>query len=168
MLALGQLSSLTEMGIPVWELRSQASSSRVETIDSSITQSCDPLPNVDCLMVVAEQEFNDEAQRLLQAMLFSIGLTANNYAIVSPKQLSLLQAETSEHKIVVAFGDQLIPQALNALAIDRGHIYSSADFTVKIIISLSLSSLLASPATKALAWQDLQLVKTAYSSEYSQ
>tara|TARA_R110002050_G_scaffold1244_4_gene8668 strand:+ start:104356 stop:104862 length:507 start_codon:yes stop_codon:yes gene_type:complete len=168
MLAPGQLSTLTEMGIPVWELRSQASSSLVETIEPSITQSYEPLPNVDCLMVVADEDFNDEAQRLLQAMLFSIGLTANNSAIVSPKQLSLLQTETSQHKIVVAFGDQLIPQALNALAIDRGHIYSSADSTVNIIISLSLRSLLASPAKKALAWQDLQLVKMAYSPEYSQ
>ncbi|HEC59408.1 MAG TPA: hypothetical protein ENI24_07590 [Methylophaga sp.] len=170
MLAPGQVSSLTEMGIPVWEFRSQEILKPSEVFNSEISEVEDfqSLPNVDCLVVVVEQDISAETQRLLDAMLFSIGLASNNSAIVSPNQLSQLHAEISQHKVIVAFGEQLIPEVLSTQAIDRGQIYSSANSAVKIIISLSLNSLLESPANKALAWQDLQLVKTAYSPEYSE
>jgi DNA polymerase III psi subunit len=163
MLEPGQLSTLTEMGIPVWELRSQEKSSpattTIETVHAELYQ---PLPVVDCLMVVAEQDDSDEARRLLNAMLFSIGLTPNNSAIVSPKQLSQLVTSPTQHKVLVAFGEQLVPQTLSSQATDRGHIYSSSDLALKIIISLPLKTLLKSPDKKALAWQDLQLLKVAY------
>jgi len=166
MLAPGQLSTLTEMGIPVWEFRSHETSnpSETNTIQSLDAEVYEPLPAVDCLMVVAEQDDIDEAKRLLHAMLFSIGLTPNNSAIVSPKQLNQLLASSTQHKVLIAFGEQLVPKALNSQATDRGHIYSSSDSTLKIIISLSLATLLRSPDKKALAWQDLQLLKAAYAS----
>jgi len=160
MLVSGQLSTLTEMGIPVWELRSQATSSANTTPVNA--QFYEPLPAVDCLMVVAEQDDSEEAKRLLHAMLYSIGLTPHNSAIVSPQQLSQLITTPHQHKVLLAFGEQLVPQALNSQAIDRGHIYSKSDSALKIIISLSLTALLNSPAKKALAWQDLQLLKAAY------
>lgn len=163
MLAPGQLSTLTEMGIPVWEFRSQETSSPT-TIDSVNVNAefYEPLPAVDCLMVLAEQDDGDEAKRLLHAMLFSIGLTPSNSAIVSPQQLNQLQTTPHQHKVLVAFGDQLVPKDLNSQATDRGHIYSSSDSALKIIISLSLTALLNSPEKKALAWQDLQLLNAAY------
>jgi len=162
MLVPGQLSTLTEMGIPVWELRSQAMSS-TNTAPVN-TEFYEPLPAVDCLMVVAEQDDSDAAKLLVQAMLFSIGLSASNSAIVSPQQLSQLLTTPHQHKVIFAFGEQLIPKALSSHATDRGHIYSSSDSALKIIISLSLTTLLNSPAKKALAWQDLQLLKSAYQS----
>lgn len=161
MLAPGQLSSLTEMGIPVWELRTQETPS-LATIEAVNADYYQPLPAVDCLMVVAEQDDSDEAQRLLHAMLFSIGLTPRNSAIVSPQQLSQLAASPHQHKVLVAFGEQLVPKTLNSQATERGHIYSTSDSALKIIISLSPKVLLNSPDKKALAWQDLQLLKAAY------
>jgi DNA polymerase III psi subunit len=167
MLAPGQLSILTEMRIPVWELRGQetASPAPIDAANVNADLNTDfykPLPAVDCLMVVAEQDDTDEAKRLLHAMLFSIGLTSRNSAIVSPQQLSQLLTTPHQHKVLVAFGEQLVPPALHSQATDRGHIYSSSDSALKIIISLSLTTLLNSPAKKALAWQDLQLLKAAY------
>jgi DNA polymerase III psi subunit len=160
MLAPGQLSKLTEMGIPVWELRSQATSpADAAPVNAEFYG---PLPAVDCLMVVAEQDNGDEAKRLLHAMLFAIGLTPRNSAIVSPQQLNQLITTPHQHKVLVAFGEQLVPQALSSQAIDRGHIYSTSDSALKIIISLSLTALLNSSEKKALAWQDLQLLKAAY------
>jgi DNA polymerase III psi subunit len=163
MLAPGQLSTLTEMGIPVWELRSQATTSPADVAPVN-AEFYEPLPAVDCLMVVAEQDNGDEAKRLLHAMLFAIGLTPRNSAIVSPQQLNQLVTTPHQHKVLVAFGEQLVPQALSSQATDRGHIYSSSDSALKIIISLSLTTLLNSPDKKALAWQDLQLLKAAYQS----
>jgi len=165
MLASGQLSTLTEMGIPVWELRSQHLSSAVTATIEDVNvdaEFSEPLPAVDCLVVVAEQDDGDEARRLLHAMLLSIGLTTHNSAIVSPKQLGQLMTLPTKHKALVAFGEQLVPQALNSQATDRGHVYPSSDSDLKIIISLSLTVLLNSPDKKALAWQDLQLLKAAY------
>ncbi len=163
MLAPGQLFILTEMGIPVWEFRPHEISNLSETnaIESSASEVVQTLPNVDYLMVVAEQDNTAEAQRLLQAMLFSIGLTARNSAVVSPKQLNQLLTGSNQHKVLFAFGDGLIPLALTPQATDRGQIYSTSDSALKIIISLPLNFLLESPQKKALAWQDLQLVKTA-------
>ncbi len=160
MLEPGQLSTLTEMGIPVWELRSQATSSANTTPVNA--EFYEPLPAVDCLIVVAEQDDSEEAKLLLHAMLYSIGLTPHNSAIVSPQQLSQLLTTPHQHKVLLAFGEQLVPQALHPQAIDRGHIYSSSDSALKIIISLSLTTLLNTPDKKALAWQDLQLLKAAY------
>tara|TARA_R110001583_G_scaffold27202_2_gene97461 strand:+ start:1426 stop:1938 length:513 start_codon:yes stop_codon:yes gene_type:complete len=167
MLAPGQLSTLTEMGIPVWEFRSQEISNLANThaIKPINAEFYEPLPVVDCLMVVAEQDDNDQARSLLHAMLFSIGLTSGNSAIVSPNQLGQLLTTPSDHRVLIAFGEQLVPQALNAQATERGHIYSSADSALKIIVSLSLTALLNSPEKKALAWQDLQLLKAAYQAD---
>ncbi len=166
MLAPGQLSTLTEMGIPVWEFRSQeaATSVPIEAVNI-LDESCAPLPAVDCLIVVADQDDGNEAKRLLHAMLFSIGLAPNNSAVVSPQQLSQLQTTGNVHKVIIAFGEQLIPEELNSQATERGHIYCSPDSVLKIIVSLSLTALLNSPDKKALAWQDLQLLKTACQSD---
>lgn len=162
MLGPGQLASLTEMGISVWELRPPEVTTPAITVEPVIAGVVQPLPAVDCLMVVTEQDDSEEAQRLLRAMLFSIGLTTNNSAIISTQQLGQLQTSSYDYKVLVAFGEQLVPHTLNSQAIDRGQIYSSHDSTLKIIISLSLTTLLNSPDKKTLAWQDLQLLKTVY------
>lgn len=171
MLDRRQLAILTEMGIPVWELRSQqisqpATSKVTDVISTALNaEFYEPLPAVDCLIVVTEQDNNEKAKRLLHAMLFSIGLTPNNSAIVSAQQLSQLQTSPYPHKALIVFGEQLVPQTLNSQAVDRGRIHSSADPALKIIISLSLMDLLNSPDKKVLAWQDLQLLKAACQSD---
>ncbi len=148
------------MGIPVWEQRTLvAAASASELITADIVEA---LPIVDCLIVFAEQDHTDEAMRLLHAMLFSIGLTAHNSAIVSARQLNQLITSTDEHKLLLAFGDDLIPAPLNSQKLGRGHVYFAADPGLKIISSLSLNTLLQSPKQKAIAWKDLQLAKQSY------
>lgn len=160
MLESGQFSTLTEMGIPVWEKRTLVSASVVSNVIS--TDVVEALPAVDCLIAFIEQDHSDDAMRLLHAMLFSVGLTVSNSAIVSPTQLTQLMTSTHEYKLLLVFGDDLIPASLNSQTIVRGHVYSAPDSTLKIMSSLSLKTLLHSPGQKAIAWQDLLMAKQCY------
>lgn len=163
MLVPGQFSTLTEMGIPVWELRTAENDTLVS--DVANTDHYEALPAVDCLIVLAEQDNHDDAKRLLQAMLFSIGLTQNNSAIVRPNQLHQLSEianSLTQHQLLIAFGDDLVPKTLSSQTLVRGQVYSANDSAIRMIISLSLTTLLNSPDKKALAWQDLQLLKASY------
>lgn len=162
MLAPGYLSVLTEMGIPVWELRSQDAGSELTSTNVEFIES---LPAVDCLIVIAEQDRHDEAIRLLHAMLFSIDITLDNSAIVSADQLEQLSTSHTQHKVLIAFGERLVPADLNSQTNGQEHAYSETDSKLKIIVSTSLTVLLSSPAKKALVWQDLQLLKAAYQAE---
>lgn len=162
MLEPGQLSTLTEMGIPVWERRTlEISIAEIEPVSAEFHEPI-PIPAVDCLIVLAEQDNVDETIRLLHAMLYSIGLTSNNSAIIFPHQLSQLITSVYEHKLLLVLGDDLVPQDLISETMIRGHVYSAENSALKIISSLSLMTLLKSPDQKALAWQDLQLVKQTY------
>lgn len=159
MLASGQLSILTEMGIPVWELRLQGVSAELTASEVEFT---DQLPAVDCLIVVAEHDHNDEAIRLLHAMLFSIDVLPNNSAIVSSQQLNQLSVSSDQHKLLIVFGEQRGP--VNLSNQNNGQIQIANQIT----ISSSLTTLLSSPAKKASAWQALQLVKTTYQADVIQ
>lgn len=156
MLASGQFAILTEMGIPVWERRLQGVSAEITSSDIEFIEH---LPAVDCLVVVAEHDHNDEAIRLLNAMLFSIGVMPSNSAIVSPRQLNQLSVSAEQHKLLIVFSEQAAPIHLS----DQNNRQTN-----NITISSSLTALLSSPAKKAMAWQALQLIKTTYQTDVIQ
>lgn len=158
-----QLSTLTEMGIPVWELRKAENATPIR--EAASAEIYEPIPAVDYLIVLAEQDNHQQAKRLLQAMLFSIGLTSDNAAIVLANQLHQLSETVDlakQHKLLIAFGDDLVPETLNSQKMLRGHIYSAHNLPLKMMTSFSLTTLLNAPDKKALAWQDLQLFKANY------
>ena len=152
MLDPGQLFALTEMGIPVWELRQQDVIAETEIKDTSKDIAFAPLPPVDCLIVVSEQDNHGSARRLLDAILFSIGLAPHNSAIVSSAQLAQINRSEIDHKLILAFGDDLVPKPI---------IVSAPSSSLNIITSISLTHLLSEPAKKALVWRDLQSAKAS-------
>jgi hypothetical protein len=65
-LTSSQLSSLNEMGIPVWALRG-------EDIEYS-SDANQYVASCDCLVLIDADKDNQKISRLLQAMLHAIGL----------------------------------------------------------------------------------------------
>ncbi|MFW5425897.1 MAG: DNA polymerase III subunit psi [Methylophagaceae bacterium] len=146
-----QLSSLNEMGIPVWELRT----------DNTEQVSNEPVALIlqaECLVLLESHSNEQQVQHLLQAMLFAIGLNADQFSIISSDQLPQLQDSSVPQKLLLVFGESFA-QSLWGRSAVRGTQHKMLDTQVPTIVSFSLDELLVSPENKILAWQDLQLAK---------
>lgn len=146
-----QLSSLDEMGVPVWVLRSEPSP---ETVAEFTEQSLQG----ECLVIVESHNNNQQTQLLLHAMLFSIGLRAGQYTVISSDQLAQIQHESIQQKLLLVLGEELA-QSLWGKSVIRGKSHQTFGNSVSAVVSFSLEQLLTSPTDKALAWRDLQLLK---------
>jgi DNA polymerase III psi subunit len=142
-----QISSLDEMGIPVWELRS-------EQADRETSEQLLPC---DCLVMVESLNNDKKTQHLLQAMLFSIGLSPDQFTIINSDQL---QNSATPQKLLLVLGESFA-QSLWGKSVVRGQNHQTLDVAISTVVSFSLDELLASPENKALVWQDLQLAKQA-------
>lgn len=146
-----QLSSLSEMGIPVWALRSGSGAVSEDLAPN------EQILDVDCFVLIEPDSHNDQRHRLLQAILFSIGLTPDQFVMINSEQLAQLQNTSTEQKVLLVFGESLA-QSLWGKSVARGQVVHQI-VNVPIIVSFSLNELLLSPDNKALVWQDLLLAK---------
>ena len=163
----GQLSALAEMGIPVWELRQQTITELVTTTDHVISTAeiDEQLLQCDWLILIDKQTYNEQAQRLLQAMLSIIGLSLQTVAIVTHEQLPQLQHLSADQKIILAFGNTVAQLLLNEkITLDafRGKTHQTLNSKLTTVVSFGLEELLNNPENKVLAWQDLQLAKLTH------
>jgi DNA polymerase III psi subunit len=146
-----QLSSLNEMGIPVWALRTANPEN-----DTSETNQQALL--TDCLVLIETHSDDQQVYRLLTAMLFSIGLHSEQFTIINSKQLSQLQSSITQQKLLLVLGEEFA-QSLWGSSIVRGKSHQTLDADILTVVSYSLEELLASPDNKASVWQDLLLAK---------
>ena len=156
-----QLSSLKEMGLPVWEFRSaepQQTLAVAEQLDS--TEPSEQLLNCDWVVLIDAQTYSDQARQLLHAMLHAIGIEQSQVAIIDSDQLAQLENIPSQKKVLFILGGHLAKSLLSD-TINRGSVHQALNSQITTVISFSLDELLASPANKALVWQDLLLAKQA-------
>lgn len=146
-----QLSSLDEMEIPVWELHSKHSSAATAELTDQALQG-------DCLVMLDSHSNDQQAQALLQAMLFSIGLNVGQYTVINSKQLDQIPDGSVQQKLLLVLGEELA-QELWGKSVTRGKKHQALSVNISTVVSVSLEKLLASPNAKALAWHDLQLAK---------
>ena len=147
----GQLSSLSEMGIPVWELRTEKS--ELETLEPS-----EQVLNSNFLVLIEPDSHTEQSHRLLQAMLFSIGLSPDQFVIINSDQLPQLQNTSTRQKVLLVLGEGFA-QSLWGKSVGRGQSHQTVDGSISTLVSFSLDEVLASPENKAFVWQDLQLAK---------
>ena len=147
-----QLSSLNEMGIPVWALRSEESQQDIEPSIEISSFGC------ECLILVESHSNDQQVQRLLQALLFSIGLTTNKYTTISAAQLPQLQKLADQPSLLLVLGERFA-QSLWGASVVRGKPHEPLNVQLATVVSFSLDEMLISPEKKALVWQDLQLAK---------
>ena len=149
-----QLSSLNEMGIPVWELRTE----QFEEKQAGVTQLVEPLLSCSCVVMVESWTNDEQAQRLLKAIMFAIGLSAEQFTVITPDQLEQLQEPTSKHKLLLVLGERFA-QSLWGKSVTRGSPHNMLTSQISTVVSMSIDEILASPENKYLAWQDLLLAK---------
>ena len=156
-----QLSSLKEMGIPVWEFRSSKSEEVVPIVDEVIAeQASEQLLSCDWIVMIDEQNYGEQAQRLLHAMLLSIGIEEHQLAIINAKQVSQLQNIPSLRKVLIVLGGDIAKKVLGESVV-RGAVHKTLDSQISTVVSFGLDDLLENSGSKAHAWQDLQLAKQA-------
>lgn len=154
-----QLSSLKDMGIPVWEVRSTEPEQTIPVAEQRVSaEPSEQLLNCDWVVLIDAQTYTKQAGQLLHAMLYAIGIEQNQVAIIDSEQLSQLQKVSSQSKILFVLGEHLA-QPLQKDTLSRGSVYHVLNSQITTVISFSLDELLANPANKALAWQDLKLAK---------
>lgn len=154
-----QLSSLDEMGIPVWVLRSKIASEASSAADAVITSQKPSEQLLRCTWVVlVDKNHHEQAQRLLHAMLSSIAVIPEQVSLISSEQLPQLQQIEVQGKVLLVLGDDLLERTLN-----RGVIHQTQSVEINTVLSFSLDELLAQPEKKAEVWQDLQLAQSALS-----
>jgi len=157
----GQLSSLNEMGIPVWEFRSNKAEETTAVVDEIISQQpSEKLLNCDWVVMIDDQNYGEQAQRLLHAMLLSIGIEEQQLVIIDAKQLTQLKNVSAQQKVLIVLGNDMAKEQLGESVV-RGSVHKTLDSQISTVVSFALDDLLENPQNKADAWQDLQLAKQA-------
>jgi len=161
-----QLLLLTEMGIPVWALRS-TDEIPVDTIEQPIVDIGALLERVtesDWLICV-DNKLTEHTHRLLQAMLLTVDVSHADICLLSLAELKEL-ADTSEietnQKVLFLLGEGAVKQAFDQsahLANYRNEIHLMPRSQLATIVSFSLEDLIQAPENKVLAWRDCQLAK---------
>ncbi len=152
-----QLSSLNEMGIPVWRLRSNAQEPEVVTASEQASEQL-----LRCTWIIlVNKEHSEQAQRLLYAMLSAIAVSPEQVALISSEQLPQLQSVDAKQKVLLVLSDEITD--LSEQAISRGEIHQTQTIQINTVCSFGLNELLAEPEKKAEAWQDLQLAQSTLS-----
>jgi DNA polymerase III psi subunit len=155
-----QLSTLDEMGIPVWELRNQLISS-----SSTITVELDEQQiAANCFIVHDNENHTQQKQQLLTAMMAAIGVDINTAALVRPEQLHSLSALQLKNKLLFVFGKRFCTELLSEQKEFDGmtaQVHFLKDSSLGVVVIDELSELIHNPEKKQLAWQALKSAKMA-------
>ncbi len=131
-LAVEQYKTLEQMGIPVWELRSQSAdidseTQTIETVDLSYSSH---------VVICDMPQQGSEEYHLLVAILASISAPFDQVAYLSERQAMSHQVEMS-HKTVIGFAD------------------SDLKLDIQLIHLPALKTQLKQPQLKAVVWSTL-------------
>jgi len=139
-----QLAALKVMGLPVWESRDDEASAQISAeYDVLSDELIQQLERCNCWVLI-DADIDEPANRLLQSMMFAIGLEWANYTVINSSQVMAALHSTSSRKVLLVFGSELVnnvPQQFTSVA------------------THSLNDLLSQPELKAQAWQDLRMAR---------
>jgi len=157
-----QLSSLSEMGIPVWEFRTTEQDDAVQApIDAIVTmEPNEQLLKSDWIVLINSQQYGEQERQLLHAMLFSIGVAEDQLTIIDSDHLAMLEKVPSKKNVLLVLGEDMAKSLLDK-AHSRGTIHKSFDSQISTVVSFDLTLLLNDSEHKLSAWHDLQLAKQA-------
>lgn len=170
MLVSKQVLLLSEMGIPTWQLRQDIA---LEKLNQPNLSKCVQVDNTALLrriqpaswLLCHDSELSQQIQRLMQAMLLSIGVLLPDVCFLTPKELKQIASEdisNPQQKRLLIFGELVTKQVFGESAtIEQLRYEPQLSFKSELatIVSLDLDSLLHTPANKKQVWQDLRLAK---------
>lgn len=153
-----QLSTLSEMGIPVWELRKPLSSSTAVALTEQQI-------NSDWLLIHDDENHTEQKQQLLTAMLASINIDINTAALIAHDQFQALISQPLEKKMLLVFGQrflsQLLPEQENAKE-SSSEVYELSGSELRVIVTHDLSDLIQQPDKKRNTWTALKLAQRTF------
>ena len=146
-----QLTILHEMGIPLWELRTDDlhdASAEPETISEERYQLATPW-----IILVDSLEVNSVEHNLLHAILRAIGLTDEQFSIISIADYARLQLST-DNQYLLCFGPDSLSTIDNQLDFSaiRGQVIQEER---TVFATHALADLIKQPQLKGIVWQDL-------------
>jgi len=150
-----QLSTLEEMGIPVWELRNQLISST-----SAIAVELDEQQlNANVYIIFDGENHTEQKQQLLVAMMAAIDI--NTTAVIRPDQFQSLKSQPLKNKLLFVFGKRFHSHFLSEQTTDdmKVGVHSLKESELNVVFIDDLSELIQRPETKQLAWQVLKNAK---------
>jgi DNA polymerase III psi subunit len=153
-----QLSTLEEMGIPVWELRNQLISST-----SAIAVELDEQQvNANVYIVHDSENHTEQKQQILTAMLAAIDIDINTTAAIRPEQFQFLKSQPLENKLLFVFGKRFRSDFLSKQKPDdlKAEVHSLKGSELNVVFMDDLSELIQHPETKQFAWQILKNAKS--------
>lgn len=164
-----QLFALNEMGIPVWELRSDDSSHLVVTpVDVVAVNHDEVVAQIrSCRLIVltASTVANEQEKRLLHALVFSLGLSLNDALLMTNDEFVLIEDKLSDslRKPLLILGKETASELVEGFELSDAE--NTKPYTTKVsqwsaCISYSLEVLLKQTELKSMAWQDLKLIKS--------
>lgn len=136
-----QFSVLSQMGIPVWELRVN-NNEVVETVTTPADTYAEIDLSASYWLVLPQSDLTHEEQRLLTAMLKAIDLQMTEVAILNKEQVSVMPPSLVTNKRVLFLGLEII----NEFGGDKA----------EMIATYTLKQLLADSSLKAHVWQALK------------
>ena len=153
-----QLSTLDEMGIPVWELRNTASN--LPTVEPVVLN--EQQLQADWLIVHGNENHTQEKQQLLSAIMKAIGVEISEVAVINQQQLPSLSTQSLANKMVLVFGKQflsvLLPEHTSADD-SSAEVHSLNDSGLNMIVTHDFYDLLQRPEKKRDVWQALKLAQ---------
>lgn len=151
-----QLSSLHTMGIPVWEFRTTNDDATPQYHEPLSVQDIEALEQCQCWVMTDVEPQNVQAQRLLHAILFSMGLNSQQFFSIEPSHFAQLNTIDTENKVLIIFGEHLAKNALEETIV-RGKLHKPAAIEgLTMLFTDGLDNLLTNPKLKASVWHDLQ------------
>jgi DNA polymerase III psi subunit len=153
-----QLSTLDEMGIPVWELRKQLiSSTSAMQVDLDERQ-----VNSACLVVYDSENHTEQKQQLLAAMMAAIDVDIDATAVIRSEQFQTLKSQSLENKLLFVFGKRFRTEFLSKQKSSNemtAEVHCLKDSGLNMVFIDDLSELIQYPEKKQLAWQTLKCAK---------
>ena len=167
-----QVTLLKAMGIPVWKLRGIAKE-KVEVEPIKIIDTTALLAKISnsILLVSYDSQISKQTNYLLQAMMATIGLTAEAICPISLAELDVLTTLKeigTKQKVLLLMGEGAVKQFFGDEAnvmTYRNNTHNIEKSKLTAIVSFGLDDLMLNPQNKALALQDLNTVKM-YTQQY--
>lgn len=163
-----QLFALNEMGIPVWELRSDdgshSAATPVDVVAVNHDEILEQISSCRLIVLTASTVTNEQENRLLHALVFSLGLKLNELLLMTNDEFVVIEDKLSDspQKLLLILGREAASELVEGFELnDAGN---TKPYITKVsqwpaYISYSLEVLLKQTELKQMAWQDLKVIK---------
>lgn len=153
-----QQTILAEIGIPIWQRRNNASNEHsILPIDNEPFAQERYVIDSKWAILIDQSALTPETERLLAAILVSIGLTFEDVMFIYTQPRVDVVFETKSSCTVIIFGSENMSNVLNtlqkSLVFDKNKDHYPYSENVELLSLPSLSELICTPALKQKVWQ---------------